>query len=360
MSIFGGVVLPPMSEVSPDMMQIPRATSARSLFTIYNDPVWPEALHQIFQRICPLESSNQNSKNSEFKELWYTCRSVCKTWRNIIENPLLINPTPEKQRLLHSTFRAGRFATVDDVVYYCNLAANWVQRKINQEVEEQKLTPPSPTRRFGLRCHTEFRLLWRNSSVLQMYASTPVVRDVRIRSFIREVEAVQRKALLANKGFNIPGATVTREWDGWHLNAPGGVMIDMMVGFVALAVEIDVLMQNANNRELLGSPRPRYLDLEFLLIDIQTAKALGVKRFEIPVVEGQNISGRGEMPDLWRDLMNAVNLGGGEGGTRDFEDVFKRLELDRRERDDDDDDEDGDDDEAVDKYRGRKRGQGRM
>ncbi|KAF3160201.1 hypothetical protein TWF751_012037 [Orbilia oligospora] len=367
MSIGGGLPFP------LDMMQGYRGI--RSLSTIYIDPLWPEILHQIFETICPLKSQSQSSKNSEIRDLWYTCRSVCKTWKTIIETPLLINPSIEKQKLIVSTFRGGLFATVDDNVFYCALGTDWIQQKIIREVEEQKLTPPSPTRRFGLRCHTEFRLLWRNSSVLQMYASTPVVKDVRIRSFIREVEVTQRKQFLQTKGFNIPGAKIIREWDGWHLNAPGGVMIDMMVGFVALAVEIDVLMQNVSERESIGTPRPRFLDLEFLHIDFGTARALGARRFEIPMVRGQLVSGGNEMSDLWRNLLEVVNAGsssspyasgddaGGKGG-KDFEEVFERLKSDWRASEEEEEErgeeeDNDDDDERVDKYHGRKKGQGR-
>ncbi|KAK6329982.1 hypothetical protein TWF718_003409 [Orbilia javanica] len=310
MSILGGLALPP---IPADIMRA--FHGPRSLTGIYNDPSWPEALCQVFKHVCPAKSLDQSSKDQDFIDLWRTCRSVCKTWRNIIENPLFANPhvnaTPDKQKLLDATFKGSNFARVHEEVQYCALATNWVQQKVLYEVHQQKLTPPDPKRRFGLRCHTEFRLLWRTSTVLQMYASAPVVKNVRIRSFIREAETIQRNALLRDKGFKIPGASVLREWDGWHLNAPGGVMIDMVVGFVALAVEIDVLMQNAGSKELIGTPRPRHLDLEFLHIDAQTCKCLGKVRFEIPMVEGQKLSTGNEVSDVWADLLNTVS--GGQG-----------------------------------------------
>ncbi|KAK6360920.1 hypothetical protein TWF730_007035 [Orbilia blumenaviensis] len=308
MSILGGLALLP---VPPEMMRMFRG--ARSFNSIYSDPMWPEALYQILQRVCPPQSWNQSTRNQEFTDLWRTCRSVCRTWKNIIENPQIGNQNNAVGNLMIATFKNNTPATLNSEVQYCIMAIKWVQKRINSEVNQQQLNPPSASRRFGLRCHTEFKLLWRNCNVTQMYASFPVVKNLRIRSMVRATELDQRKALLRVKGFNIPGASILREWDGWHLTAPGGVTLDMMVAFVALAVEIDVLMQNARDRELVGTPRPRFLDLLFTFISTSDAKILATHKFDIPMVEGQMLSGGNELGDLWNQLMNTV-LGGDAGG----------------------------------------------
>ncbi|KAK6514577.1 hypothetical protein TWF281_004775 [Arthrobotrys megalospora] len=314
-----GLGLPP---VPPELIRYYRGI--RSFQDIYNDPGWPSALENILERVCPSETNDQPSRAREFIELWCKCRSVCRTWRAVIENPNFGITNPQKENLAVVTFKNRTFATATtSAVTHCAMATKWVQKKINYEVNAQGLSHPDPNRRFGLRCFTEFRLTFRNSTALQMYASVPVVKDVRIRSFIRQFEVDQRKTFLYAKGFNIPGASIIREWDGWSMNAPGGIQVEMLVGFVALAVEIDVLMQNASVRPLQRTPRPGSMTVEFLHVDVQNVKVIWAVKFDIPRVAGQ-VQPAGN--DLWANLMNVatgsgvsgagnVGYGSGQGGS---------------------------------------------
>ncbi|KAK6498408.1 hypothetical protein TWF481_010999 [Arthrobotrys musiformis] len=272
----------------------------RTLSDIYNDPSWPSALHEIFQRVCPPSSTDQSSRNKEFTELWTTCRSVCKMWKNILEYPLLLvgynDRVPDHatcQNLLTATFRQSTLATVDDELHYCVLPAKWLQKRIIEEVEREFTQEDQEQRNFPQTCLTDFRLMCRTNTALQMYASTPVVRDLRIRSFIREFEATERNALLEKRGFKMKGVDIIRAWDGWYLNAPGGVMVDMLVGFVALAVEIDVLLQNTCTRDIGGTPRPLHIDLDFVMINVSTAKCFRQLTFDIPYRKPQVVVSRG-------------------------------------------------------------------